>query len=155
MTCILTESMLNDRHAKTAIRKLENELPGWQELLQLPDIPVFEPGVMAILKGRVVQYMMRTNVATLGRNSTTSQVTFDLSLEGPAYKISRTQATIRMSPDKVLTIQNEGRRPMYVGGNVIVSGESSTLNHNQVIEVCKLISINCTLIELCTTLLLI
>ena len=128
--------MLADRQAKMSIKKLEKDLPVWQELLNLPDIPVFESGVIAILKGRVVQYMMRTNEVTLGRNSASSQVTFDLTLEGPAYKISRLQATLKMSPDKVLTIRNEGRRPMYIGGNVVVTGEMTQLQHNQVIEVC-------------------
>ena len=127
--------MLSDRHAKNSIRKLEQDLPMWQELLELSGIPTFESGVMAILKGRVVQYMMRSNVVTLGRGSAAGQVTFDLSLEGPAYKISRRQATIRMSHDKVLTIQNEGRRPLYIGGSVLVTGETTTLHHNQVVEV--------------------
>lgn len=117
-----------------AIKILETDLPVWQSLLDLPDIPSFEPGVMAIFKGRVVQYMMRNNEVTMGRNSASGQVTFDLSLEGPAYKISRTQATIKMC-DKVLNITNNGRRPLYIGGNAIVMGESTTLHHNQVLEV--------------------
>ena len=134
--------MLSDRHAKLEMRNLEEELPVWREILDLHDIPQFEPGVLAILKGRVVQFMMRTNEVSIGRSSATSQVTFDLSLEGPAFKISRTQATLRLTPEGVFTIKNEGRRPIYIGGNAIVTGEVTQLQHNQVLEVNNTLSSN-------------
>ena len=114
---------------------LEQELPSWTELLELPNHPTFEPGVFLILKGRVVQYMMRTSEVTLGRASATNQVTFDLSLEGPAFKISRKQATIRQGNDGGYFITNDGRRPLYLNGTAIITGESSQLQHNYVLEV--------------------
>lgn len=45
----------------------------------------------AILKGKVVEFQMTSQAVTLGRNTTSSQVDFDLSLEAPAFKISRKQ----------------------------------------------------------------
>ena len=51
----------------------------------------FGPGVYAILKGKVVEFLMTSNSVTLGRNSAAGQVDFDLSLEAPAFKISRRQ----------------------------------------------------------------
>ena len=39
----------------------------------------------------MVQFMMRMREVTVRRNCAASQVTFDLSLEGPAYKLSRKQ----------------------------------------------------------------
>lgn len=127
--------MMSDKQAKKEILQLEEDLPVWSEMLHLPASPEFEDGVLAILKGRVVQYMMRTNEVTLGRSTDAQQVTFDLSLEGPAYKISRLQATIKLSSEGVFTIKNEGRRPLYVGGQAVVTGETSRLQDNQVLEI--------------------
>ena len=69
--------------------------------------PDFEPGVYAILKGRVVQFMMRMKEVTVGRSSASSQVTFDLSLEGPAYKVSRKQVCWNVLPPSgyIVTLQ--------------------------------------------------
>ena len=51
----------------------------------------FGQGVYAILKGKVVEFMMTSNSVTLGRNSAAGQVDFDLSMEAPSFKISRRQ----------------------------------------------------------------
>ena len=53
----------------------------------------FGAGVYAILKGKVVEFMMTSHSVTLGRNSAAGQVDFDLSLEAPAFKISRRQVS--------------------------------------------------------------
>ena len=58
----------------------------------------FGPGVYAILKGKVVEFMMTSESVTLGRNSTAGLVDFNLSLEAPAFKISRRQVCLRLSP---------------------------------------------------------
>lgn len=129
------ELMIADRQAKKEILAVENELPVWSEILNVAPSPVFDEGVLAILKGRVVQFMMRAHEVTIGRKSESKQVTFDLSLEGPAYKISRHQATMRLSHDGIFTIKNEGRRPLYIGGHAVVTGEIAHLQDNQVLEV--------------------
>jgi microspherule protein 1 len=126
---------LSDRQSKKEILKLEDDLPQWSELLDLPPSPSFDEGVLAILKGRVVQYIMRTHEVTLGRNSGVKQVTFDLSLEGPAFKISRHQATINMKSDGSFVIKNVGRRSLFLGGHAIVTGETGQLKDNQVLEI--------------------
>jgi len=51
----------------------------------------FSADEYAILKGKVVEFQMTSQAVTLGRNTTSSQVDFDLSLEAPAFKISRKQ----------------------------------------------------------------
>ena len=43
------------------------------------------------MRGKVVEFQMTTRAVTLGRNTPSSQVDFDLSLEAPAFKISRKQ----------------------------------------------------------------
>ena len=53
----------------------------------------FSSGVFAILKGKVVEFMMTSHSVTLGRSSAAGQVDFDLSLEAPAFKISRRQVS--------------------------------------------------------------
>ena len=52
------------------------------------------PDVYAILKGKVVEFTMTSREVTLGRSSATAKVDFDLSMEGPAFKISRRQVRI-------------------------------------------------------------
>ena len=51
----------------------------------------FGPDEYAILRGKVVEFQMTSQAVTLGRNTPSSQVDFDLSLEAPAFKISRKQ----------------------------------------------------------------
>ena len=43
------------------------------------------------MRGKVVEFQMTSRAITLGRNTPSSQVDFDLSLEAPAFKISRKQ----------------------------------------------------------------
>ena len=47
----------------------------------------------ALLQGRVIEFRMTQRMVTLGRSTPSCPVTFDLSLEGPAYKISRRQVS--------------------------------------------------------------
>ena len=51
----------------------------------------------ALLQGRVVEFRMTDRMVTLGRSTPSCPVTFDLSLEGPAYKISRRQVSNQCS----------------------------------------------------------
>ena len=53
----------------------------------------FGSDVLAILKGKVAEFLMITRTVTLGRRSAISEVDFDLSLEGPAFKVSRKQVS--------------------------------------------------------------
>lgn len=50
---------------------------------------------LAVLRGRMVRYLMRSREITIGRTGKGHSVDIDLSLEGPAHKISRRQATLR------------------------------------------------------------
>lgn len=44
--------------------------------------PDFDPNTVAVLRGRLVRYLMRSKEVTLGRNARGYQVDIDLSLEG-------------------------------------------------------------------------
>lgn len=51
---------------------------------------------LAVLRGRMVRYLMRSREISIGRSGKGHNVDIDLSLEGPAHKISRRQATLRL-----------------------------------------------------------
>lgn len=74
---------------------------------------------------------------TIGRSSKYQQVDVDLKLEGPAWKISRRQATIRLRNSGEFLIACEGKKCMYVDGKPLTAGSRSRLNHNSVLEVCS------------------
>ncbi|RXM93975.1 Microspherule protein 1 [Acipenser ruthenus] len=88
------ELMIADRHQKREIRQLEQELPRWQVLVDSitgMSSPDFDNQTLAALRGRMVRYLMRSREITLGRATKDRQIDVDLSLEGPAWKISRKQ----------------------------------------------------------------
>ncbi|XP_016096457.1 microspherule protein 1 [Sinocyclocheilus grahami] len=88
------ELMIADRHQKREIRQLEQELPRWQVLVDSitgMNSPDFDNQTLAALRGRMVRYLMRSREITLGRATKDKQIDVDLSLEGPAWKISRKQ----------------------------------------------------------------
>jgi len=72
---------------------------------------------------------------TIGRSSKYQQVDVDLKLEGPAWKISRRQATIRLRNTGDFLIACEGKKCLYVDGKPLSAGSRSRLNHNSVLEV--------------------
>ncbi|XP_009993481.1 PREDICTED: microspherule protein 1, partial [Chaetura pelagica] len=53
--------------------------------------PDFDSQTLAVLRGRMVRYLMRSREITLGRATKDNQIDVDLALEGPAWKISRKQ----------------------------------------------------------------
>lgn len=127
-----------DRQEKRTIRKLESELPKWQALVDGSSVPEFDSQTLAILKGRLVRYLMRSQEITVGRSTQSQGVDVDLSLEGPAAKVSRRQACIKLKPDGEFLIFNEGKRPLYIDGHPVLSGDKGKLHHNSVFEVCDL-----------------
>jgi len=72
---------------------------------------------------------------TLGRSTKDNQIDVDLSLEGPAWKISRRQGVIRLKKNGEFSIVNEGKRPVYVDGRAVLTGCRDVLHNNSVIEV--------------------
>ena len=54
----------------------------------------FGPTDFALFKGKVVEFRMTKRTVILGRSTSCNDVDFDLSLEGPAFKISRRQVSV-------------------------------------------------------------
>uniref|UniRef100_A0A668TRI2 Microspherule protein 1 n=1 Tax=Oreochromis aureus TaxID=47969 RepID=A0A668TRI2_OREAU len=133
--------MISDRHQKREIRQLEQELPRWQVLVDSitgMSMPDFDNQTLAALRGRMVRYLMRSREITLGRATKDKQIDVDLSLEGPAWKISRKQGIIKLKNNGDFFIANEGRRPIYIDGRPVLSGNKWKLNNNSVVEIAGL-----------------
>lgn len=71
----------------------------------------------------------------MGRSTRDNSIDVDLTLEGPAAKVSRKQATIRLRNTGDFFISSEGKRPIFIDGRPILQGNKVKLNHNSVIEV--------------------
>lgn len=92
------EIRLQQRKNAREIRQLENEIGRWNVLVD--SVTGVCPGeldgqTLAVLRGRLVRYLMRSREITIGRTAKGNVVDVDLSLEGPAHKISRRQGTLR------------------------------------------------------------
>ena len=72
---------------------------------------------------------------TLGRATKDNQIDVNLSLEGPAWKISRLQGIIKLRHTGDFFIANEGKRPIYVDSQPVPTGNKQKLNNNAVVEV--------------------
>ncbi|CAH0767049.1 unnamed protein product [Diatraea saccharalis] len=136
------EMQLADRVEKKDIRLLENSLTRWQVLVQSVAGGGMEldKNTLAVLRGRLVRYLMRSREIAVGRSTRDHTIDVDLSLEGPAAKVSRKQATIRLRNSGDFFLSSEGKRPIFVDGRPILQGNKVKLNHNSVIEVRKNLS---------------
>merc|ERR1712012_886065 len=93
--------------------------------------PDFDNQTLAVLRGRLVRYLMRSREISVGRATAVHTVDVDLTLEGPASKVSRKQAIIKLTNSGEFHIANEGKRP------VMVIGEAAKLTNNTVVEFCN------------------
>ena len=135
------EIAIADRKQKKEIRKLEEELPRWEVLVSsITGVPTGEldEQTVAALRGRHVRYLMRSREITIGRSTDESTVDIDLSLEGPAYKVSRRQGSIKMKNNGEFVLANEGKRPIFVDGKPILKGSKIRLHNDSVLEIALL-----------------
>jgi len=133
------------RSARKEMKQLEAELPLWnamsaeaKEDCKKKAVPDFDNQTLAVLRGRSVRYLMRSKEISLGRSSKEVRVDIDFSLEGYAYKVSRRQAIIKLRNNGEFVFANEGKRPVYVDGNPVLTGNKLRLNHNSVVELAGL-----------------
>lgn len=135
------ELFLSDRKEKKEIRTLEAEVSRWQVLVDAVSgiaPQEFDNHTLAVLKGRLVRYLMRSRQITIGRTTKDLSVDVDLTLEGPASKVSRQQGTIRLRNNGDFFIMNEGKRAIYIDGRPILAGNKYRLNDNSVVEIAGL-----------------
>ncbi|XP_065361657.1 microspherule protein 1 [Calliphora vicina] len=133
------ELSLTDRQNKREIRLLENELGRWNVLVDsmtgVGIAPEFDGQTLAVLRGRLVRYLMRSKEISFGRDAKDCIVDVDLSLEGPATKISRRQGTIKLRSNGDFFIANEGKRPIFIDGVPLLAGNKTRLANNCVVEI--------------------
>ena len=130
-----------DRRAIKEIRHLEADIQKWQILVDKvrgDNPPDFDNQTLAVLRGRLVRYLMRSKEITLGRTAKGQKVDVDLKLEGPAWKISRRQGVIKLKNSGEFYIANEGKRTIFVDGKPIRRGCRVRLNNNSVLEIAGL-----------------
>ncbi|XP_025096387.1 microspherule protein 1-like [Pomacea canaliculata] len=129
---------LADRRSKREIRHLEQELPKWQVLVDSVtgiSPPDFDNQTLAVLRGRLVRYLMRSREITIGRATREQSIDVDLSLEGPAWKVSRRQGVIKLRNNGDFFIANEGKRPIHIDGKPVLAGNKQKLFNNSVVEI--------------------
>jgi microspherule protein 1 len=134
------ELAVADRKIKKEIRTLENELQKFQILVQVDSVtgispPDFDTQTLAVLRGRLVRYLMRSREITLGRSTKDNNIDVDLTREGPAWKISRRQGLIKLRNNGDFYLANEGKRPFYIDGQPLLTGNKLKLNNNSVVEI--------------------
>lgn len=132
------ELKLQQRRNAKEIRQLENEVGRWNVLVD--SVTGICPGeldsqTLAVLRGRMVRYLMRSREISIGRSGKGHMVDIDLSLEGPAHKISRRQATLRLRNTGEFYLSSEGKRPIFVDGRPITAGNKVRLYDNAVVEI--------------------
>ena len=125
-TQLNTEMMVVDRVAKREIRRLEAEVSKWQIVVeQVTGQSAADNQTLAVLRGRQVRYLMRSREISVGLATEDLTVDVDLSLEGPATKVSRKMAIIKLTNNGEFHLANEGKRPVMVNGTAVVMGEGA------------------------------
>ncbi|RWS29959.1 microspherule protein 1-like protein [Leptotrombidium deliense] len=121
------------------VKRVENEIAKYQLVMDTIVSPNtdFEEGVMAILRGRIVKYLLLSREVTIGRCTSDLKVDIDLSIEGPSMKISRRQGVIHFI-DKSFFITNTGKRPIYVNSVPLLKSSTTQLLNNYLLEVAGL-----------------
>ena len=121
-----TEMVVVDRVAKREIRRLEAEVSKWQIVVeQVTGQSAADNRTLAVLRGRQVRYLMRSREISVGLATEDLTVDVDLSLEGPATKVSRKMAIIKLTNNGEFHLANEGKRPVMVNGTAVVMGEAA------------------------------
>jgi len=135
------ELRIADRKNKLQVKQLEEEIPCWELLvsnLTKTPLPELDQHTVAVLRGQLVRYLMRSREITIGRCTDNCYVDIDLSLEGPAQKVSRRQGIIKLKNNGDFFLVNEGKQPFYVDGKPVVKGSKAKLGHDSVIEIALL-----------------
>uniref|UniRef100_A0A6M2EXP5 FHA domain-containing protein n=1 Tax=Populus davidiana TaxID=266767 RepID=A0A6M2EXP5_9ROSI len=92
-------------------------------------------GALAVLYGRHLKHYIKDTEVMLGRATEDMDVDIDLGREGPANKISRRQALIKMEGDGSFFLKNLGKNPMFLNGKELASGQSMGLRSSSLIEI--------------------
>ncbi|KAJ9147007.1 hypothetical protein P3X46_029215 [Hevea brasiliensis] len=91
-------------------------------------------GALAVFYGRHLKHYIRKTEVILGRATNDMEVDIDLGREGPANKISRRQALVKMEADGSFFLKNLGKSLVFLNGKEVATGQSMSLGSNSLIE---------------------
>ncbi|WCJ43539.1 Forkhead-associated (FHA) domain-containing protein [Euphorbia peplus] len=92
-------------------------------------------GALAVLYGHHLKHYIRETEVVLGRATEDVEIDIDLGREGPANKISRRQALIRMETDGSFLLKNLGKSLVFLNGQEVATGQSMILGSGSLIEI--------------------
>ncbi|KAL9273111.1 Microspherule protein 1-like protein [Drosera capensis] len=118
-----------NEEAKRATVKLEQAAYSYMQRA------IASHGAFAVLYGRNSKHYIKKPEVLLGRAANDVFVDIDLGREGPAKKISRQQAIIRMERDGSFHLKNLGKFPASVNGKEVYLGQSHRPQPNCLIEI--------------------
>uniref|UniRef100_A0A3Q2QFZ4 Microspherule protein 1 n=1 Tax=Fundulus heteroclitus TaxID=8078 RepID=A0A3Q2QFZ4_FUNHE len=120
------ELMISDRHQKREIRQLEQELPRWQVLVDSITGMYCAPQL----------HRQRTATCT-GRWDRAIHRDFKKEIYCETVSFLSI-CVIKLKNNGDFFIANEGRRPIYIDGRPVLSGNKWKLNNNSVVEIAGL-----------------
>ena len=123
------DTYLDDARYTSAVAVLRRATGKYRSSAAADDFP--------LLEGRTHTYPVRGDKIVVGRagKGREGRADVDLCAEGPCRAIARRQALIsRSATGGRYTLQNTGRRVMYVDGKMLTEGDCTTLAPNSIIE---------------------
>ncbi|XP_014118277.1 PREDICTED: microspherule protein 1 [Pseudopodoces humilis] len=133
------ELTVADRRQKREIRQLEQELHRWQVLVDSitgMSSPDFDSQTLAVLRGRMVRYLMRSREVRPPKHPKNTSKTPKTPQKHPKHP--QKQGVIKLKNNGDFFIANEGRRPIYIDGRPVLGGNKWKLNNNSVVEIASL-----------------
>ena len=90
---------------------------------------------VGVLQGSNATFYLKKRETALGRSTDDQKVDVDLSEEGNATKVSRQQAFVKLRWNGEFCLRNVGRRPVWINGVAVESGQRARLASHALIEV--------------------
>ncbi|KAK1262672.1 hypothetical protein QJS04_geneDACA008947 [Acorus gramineus] len=128
-SCLTKEvSNYQNNNTKKAIIRLEQGARAYMQRA------IASHGAFAVIYGRRMKHYIKKTEVSLGRGAEDIHVDIDLGREGRANKISRRQATIKMTEDGSFFIKNIGRHSIFVNGKEVMNKQHLKLSSGCLIE---------------------
>ncbi|CAA7401099.1 unnamed protein product [Spirodela intermedia] len=105
-----------------------------QGALSCVERSVASHGALAVFYGRRLKHYIKKPEVSLGRATDDVHVDIDLKREGPANKISRRQAIIKLDEHGSFYLKNTGKFPIVINGKEVPSGKQLNLSSGCLIE---------------------
>ncbi|MQM03785.1 hypothetical protein Taro_036575 [Colocasia esculenta] len=118
----------HELHSK-AIMRLEQ---GAQSCMQRA---IASHGAFAIFYGRRLKHYIKKAEVSLGRGTDDVYVDIDLRREGPANKISRHQAVVKMDEHGTFYLKNMGKCSILINGKEVLNGMQLNITSGCLIEI--------------------